>query len=106
MTLPFMASFSTASADIAHEWDLTLGDTLWHAGVVLFFILLNAFFVAVEFAIVKVRDSQLQEKIDEGDRGAIFVRSVIQNMNGYLSAAQLGVTLASIALGWVGEPYL
>jgi CBS domain containing-hemolysin-like protein len=70
-------------------------------------VLLNAFFVAAEFAMVKVRESQLKEMIDEGSRGAEFVQKIIsKNLDAYLSSAQLGVTLASIALGWVGEPYL
>ncbi|WP_156345158.1 hemolysin family protein [Verrucomicrobium spinosum] len=72
----------------------------------MFFVLLNGFFVAAEFAIVKVRDSQLQEEIDEGNRGAKFARSVTRHLDAYLSATQLGITLASIALGMLGEPYL
>ena len=103
LEIPLLA---LATETVAREWDLTGSEIFWNASVVFFFVLLNAFFVAAEFAIVKVRDSQLQEEIDEGNRGALFVRSVIENMDEYLSAAQLGVTLASIALGWVGEPYL
>lgn len=98
-----------AAADgVAREWDMTGGDILWNASVVLFFVLLNAFFVAVEFAVVKVRESQLKELIVEEDNAsAKFVQDVVmKNLDAYLSAAQLGVTLASIALGWVGEPYL
>ncbi|MCE9518285.1 MAG: hemolysin family protein [Verrucomicrobia bacterium] len=95
-----------ASVEVTRVWDLTATDTLWHAGVVLFFILLNAFFVAAEYSIVKVRDSQLQERIDQGDRSALFTRTISQNLEGYLPASQLGVTFTSIALGWVGEPYL
>jgi CBS domain containing-hemolysin-like protein len=105
MNFPSIPSL-LASADVVREWDLTLGDTLWNAGVVLFFILLNAFFVAAEYSIVKVRDSQLQERIDDGDRAAMFARTISQNLEGYLPASQLGVTFTSIALGWVGEPYL
>src|ERR1700712_6030301 len=103
LALPLLAVID----GLAHEWDMTGSDILWNAGVVFFFVLLNAFFVAAEFAIVKVRDSQLKEAIDEGSRNAEFVQNVImKNLDAYLSAAQLGVTLASIALGWVGEPYL
>ena len=91
---------------IPHDWDLDAGQMLWSSGIIAFFVLLNAFFVAVEFALVKVRDSQLQEQIDEGNRGAEFTRKITQNLDSYLSAAQLGVTLASIALGWVGEPFV
>ena len=95
-----------ASVELTREWTLTTGEIFWHAGVVMFFILLNAFFVAAEYSIVKVRDSQLQEKIDDGNNTARFVRSITNNLDGYLPATQLGVTFTSIALGWVGEPYL
>jgi len=93
--------------EVTRDWDMSMSDVLWNAGVVVFFVLLNAFFVAAEFALVKVRESQLKEAIDEGSRRAEFVQKIIsKNLDAYLSAAQLGVTLASIALGWVGEPYL
>lgn len=97
-----------AAETVAHEWNLSLAEVFWKAGIVFFFVVLNGFFVAVEFAIVKVRDSQIQEEIDDGARAssARFVRKVIRNMDAYLSTAQLGVTLASLALGWVGEPLL
>ena len=95
-----------ASAEVAHEWSLSAGEVFWNAGIIFFLILLNAFFVAAEFAIVKVRDSQLQELIDDGNSNALFVRGMTHKMDDYLSAAQLGVTFTSIALGWVGEPYL
>ncbi len=95
-----------ASAGVAREWDMTLGDTLWNAGIVMFFVVLNAFFVAAEFAIVKVRESQLQEAVDEGSTNARFAQRLTKHLDSYLSATQLGITLASIALGMVGEPYI
>ncbi len=101
-----IAVSALASIEVTREWDLTAGGTFWNAGVVLFFILLNAFFVAAEYSIVKVRDSQLQERIDQGDRTALFARTIASNLESYLPASQLGVTFTSIALGWVGEPYL
>ncbi len=69
-------------------------------------VLLNGFFVASEFALIKVRGSQLETLIEEGDKRAGHVRGVLDRLDAYLSATQLGVTLASLALGWVGEPFL
>jgi CBS domain containing-hemolysin-like protein len=69
-------------------------------------VVLNGFFVACEFAIVKVRPSQLDELVDEGSQRAGFVRKVRGHLDAYLSATQLGVTLASLALGWIGEEFL
>ena len=71
---------------------------------VVILVLLNGFFVAAEFAIVKIRDTQLDPLISKGHRRAKTVRHVIAHLDRYLSAAQLGITLASLALGWVGEP--
>lgn len=67
-------------------------------------VLLNAFFVATEFAIVKVRPTRIEELIRKHRPGAQTVRRLIQNIDGYLSATQLGITLASLGLGWIGEP--
>ncbi len=97
---------ANASAELAHEWNFTATDLFWQACIVLGIVLLNAFFVAAEFAIVKVRDSQLQAEIDEGTPGAKFAQHVTRNLDSYLSASQLGITLASIALGMAGEPYV
>jgi CBS domain containing-hemolysin-like protein len=66
-------------------------------------VLLNGFFVAAEFAIVKIRDTQLDSFIVKGHRRARIARQVIANLDTSLSACQLGITLASLALGWVGE---
>ncbi len=65
---------------------------------------LNAFFVATEFAIVKVRPTRIEELIAKGRPGAGSVRRVLANLDRYLSATQLGITLASLGLGWIGEP--
>jgi CBS domain containing-hemolysin-like protein len=72
--------------------------------LIVLLILLNAFFVAAEFAIVKVRSSQIDLKINKGSARAKIVRSILDNMDAYLSASQLGITVASLVLGWVGEP--
>src|SRR4051812_23143592 len=66
-------------------------------------VLLNGFFVATEFAIVKVRSSQVDLKEKQGHRFATLTKNVLDNLNHYLSATQLGITLASLGLGWVGE---
>lgn len=67
-------------------------------------VLLNGFFVAAEFALVKVRDTQLMPLVTKGHRRARIARRVIGNLDASLSACQLGITLASLGLGWVGEP--
>ncbi|WP_231891319.1 hemolysin family protein [Paenibacillus swuensis] len=72
--------------------------------VVLILVLLNAFFVAAEFALVKVRSSRIDALADEGNRNAKYTQKILNNLDAYLSACQLGITLASLGLGWVGEP--
>jgi CBS domain containing-hemolysin-like protein len=72
--------------------------------LVVFLVLLNGFFVAAEFAIVKIRDTQLDTLIIKGHRRARVARRLIHNLDASLSATQLGITLASLGLGWVGEP--
>ncbi len=77
---------------------------LLHIAVVLFIVLLNAFFVAAEFAIVKVRNTQIEPLVEKGSLRAAVAKDIITHMDAYLSATQLGITIASLALGWVGEP--
>jgi len=67
-------------------------------------VFLNGFFVAAEFAIVKVRASQLEIKVNAGNRVAILSKHIVSHLDGYLAATQLGITLASLGLGWIGEP--
>jgi CBS domain containing-hemolysin-like protein len=69
-------------------------------------VLANAFFVAAEFALVGSRKTRLEEMIRAGDRKAILARRALQSLDRYISATQLGITLASLGLGWVGEPAL
>jgi magnesium and cobalt exporter, CNNM family len=69
-------------------------------------VALNAFFVACEFSVVKVRSTQLDALLEEGNVRARFVKHVRAHLDAYLSATQLGVTLASLALGWIGEQSL
>ena len=100
---PFLAS---TTAELVHEWSFTASELFWQSVIVMVIVLLNAFFVAAEFAIVKVRDSQLTAAIDDGVRGAKFAQHVTRNLDAYLSAGQLGITLTSIALGIFGEPFV
>jgi CBS domain containing-hemolysin-like protein len=74
--------------------------------IILLLIFLNGFFVASEFALVKVRSSQLDLLEEEGNRRASLANHVVSNLDAYLSATQLGITLASLALGWIGQPYV
>ncbi|MGD9722951.1 MAG: hemolysin family protein [Pirellulales bacterium] len=72
--------------------------------VVPLLVLANAFFVAAEFALVSVRRSRVDEMVLQRRRGAAAVKRVIDNLDDAIAATQLGITLASLALGWVGEP--
>src|ERR1043165_2870841 len=76
----------------------------WYLLLALAFILANGFFVATEFAMIKVRPTQLAALAAEGNARAKMARRITKHLDSYLSATQLGVTLASLALGWVGEP--
>ncbi|GGG13318.1 hemolysin family protein [Paenibacillus abyssi] len=67
-------------------------------------IVLTAFFVATEFAIVKLRPSRVDQMVLEGRKNAIAVQKVTTNLDGYLSACQLGITITALGLGWLGEP--
>jgi CBS domain containing-hemolysin-like protein len=67
------------------------------------FVFLNGFFVAAEFALVKVRASQLEIKAGAGNHTARIALGMLQNLDAYLSATQLGITVASLGLGWIGE---
>lgn len=67
-------------------------------------VFLNGFFVAAEFAIVKVRASQLELKAQEGSHFAQVAKNIVSKLDKYLAATQLGITLASLGLGWIGEP--
>ncbi len=73
-------------------------------GAAFLLVLLNGFFVAAEFAIVKVRSTKIKELAEAGDWRAVVARNVIGHLDAYLSACQLGITIASIGLGWIGEP--
>lgn len=72
--------------------------------VTFLFVFLNGFFVAAEFAIVKVRSSQLELKAQEGNRAAILAKHIVHHLDSYLAGTQFGITISSLALGWIGEP--
>ncbi|RGP35088.1 HlyC/CorC family transporter, partial [Pseudotabrizicola alkalilacus] len=67
-------------------------------------IALTAFFVATEFAIVKIRTTRLDQLVAEGNTKAVAARKVVGNLDEYLSACQLGITITALGLGWLGEP--
>ena len=72
--------------------------------LVLFLVLANGFFVATEFALVGVRRSRIETLAASGNRNARRLLGLLDHLNAYISATQLGITMASLALGWIGEP--
>src|SRR5215207_6392120 len=75
-------------------------------GAVVVLVLANAFFVAAEFALVGARKTRLDELARAGDGKARLARRALQSLDRYIPATQLGVTHASLGLGWIGEPAL
>ena len=67
-------------------------------------VLLNGFFVASEFALVRIRETQLDVLVAKGWRRAKMAQHIVRNLNSYLSATQLGITMVSLGLGWIGQP--
>ncbi|MCA6364524.1 MAG: HlyC/CorC family transporter [Bacteroidetes bacterium] len=98
--LPASAENFQILLQVVHSTEISTPQVL----LIILLILLNAFFVAAEFAIVKVRSSQVDLKINQGSARARITRNILDNMDAYLSASQLGITVASLVLGWVGEP--
>ncbi len=78
--------------------------SFWKILAVLLLVVANGFFVAAEFAFVAVRKSRIETLAGEGGKSALRLFRILNNLNAYLSASQLGITLASLGLGWVGEP--
>ncbi len=79
---------------------------VWRLAAVMALVFANGFFVAAEFSIVTVRKTRVDQLIAEGHRGARAVRRAITDPDGYIAATQLGITMASLGLGWIGEPAL
>ena len=69
-----------------------------------FLVVMNGVFVAAEFAFVKIRPTRVNALVDRGKPGAGLVQDAIENLDGYLAVSQLGITLSSLGLGWIGEP--
>ena len=86
--------------------DSDLTGTLLRLGAVLLLVLINGFFVAAEFALVSVRPTRIDQLIAEGNTLARTVRRAMHDPNRFISAAQVGITMASLGLGWIGEPAL
>jgi len=85
---------------------MMLFDLGWQLLVILVLVLANGFFVAAEFALVKIRASQLKPLLKSGDWRVGMALRAVDNLDACLSATQLGITLASLGLGWLGEPFL
>lgn len=81
-----------------------IGEVIIGTFLVVFLVALNGFFVAAEFAIVKVRETQLTGLLQKGHRRARVAQALLRNLDAALSATQLGITLASLGLGWFAEP--
>ncbi|HEX5177421.1 MAG TPA: CNNM domain-containing protein, partial [Chthoniobacteraceae bacterium] len=99
--LAFIALMGAVNSD----WDGP-GTVLLKLLSILLLVCLNGFFVAAEFALVKIRGTQLETLVEEGNKTAQVARHLTSNLEAYLSACQLGITLASLGLGWIGEPFL
>ncbi len=93
--------FAEGEAAVSHP---SLATSVIKLLAVLLLVGANGFFVAAEFALVGVRSSRIETLASAGSRGAKRLQGLLQNLNSYLSACQLGITLASLALGWIGEP--
>jgi magnesium and cobalt exporter, CNNM family len=107
MSIFFFASVASVpiAEAVTEHWD-SPGVLFAKLASIVALVLLNGFFVACEFSIIKVRLSQLDALSEEGDTRAQFATHVRSHLDAYLSATQLGVTLASLALGWIGEQFL
>lgn len=81
-------------------------DTVFRLLAVIVLVLLNGFFVATEFSLVSVRRTRIDQLVAEGQSGAKIVQTALQSLDSYIAATQLGITMASLALGWIGEPAL
>lgn len=83
---------------------VTFISSAFNISLVIFLVLANGFFVASEFALVAVRKSRIEALVNEGNKSAERLLGLLNNLNAYISATQLGITLASLGLGWIGEP--
>src|SRR6187455_2395506 len=86
--------------------DVSVAGITWRLFGLFALVFANGFFVAAEFAIVSVRKTRVDQLIAEGHRGARAVRRAVTDPESYIAATQLGITMASLGLGWIGEPAL
>lgn len=103
---------------IIHDWNVAvdivpiqieyaaMNSTILYLFLVLLLVAANGFFVAAEFSLVSVRRSRVISLLESGDARAATLLGLLDNLNSYISATQLGITMASLALGWIGEPAL
>jgi CBS domain containing-hemolysin-like protein len=89
--------------EFAEFQPLTANAVIWRLAVVLLLVLANGFFVAAEFALVGARRTRIDALVRKGNRPARFAKHAIEHLDHYISGTQLGITLASLALGWIGE---
>ncbi len=82
------------------------GQTIFNLFIIAFLLLSNGFFVASEFAMVKVRKTRIEQLVNEGDENAPIAMEALSDLDKFIAAVQLGVTISSIGLGWVGEATL
>jgi CBS domain containing-hemolysin-like protein len=90
------------TAAVAH--DITVGGTLFRLTAVMVLVLMNAFFVASEFALVAARRSKIDQMVQGGDKAAAVVQKALTQLDRYISGTQLGITIVTVLLGWIGEP--
>ncbi|RPI80667.1 MAG: HlyC/CorC family transporter, partial [Planctomycetaceae bacterium] len=101
LPLPAPLTFLLAAAEVAKDYSVST--TILQMLLVMLLVFANGFFVAAEFALVKVRLSQIEHLARQGSWSALIAKNVLNHLDAYLSACQLGITLASLGLGWAGE---
>ena len=101
-----MYALLQAVQETAAESVLSAGDIVWRISLAMLLVLANGFFVASEFALVGARKTRIEAMVRSGSKSAVVARNAINRLDHYLSATQLGITLASLGLGWVGESTL
>jgi CBS domain containing-hemolysin-like protein len=92
--------------ELANLMESSLGLDLLRLLAVALLVLANGFFVAAEFSLVSVRRTRIAEMVAQGDVSAVAVQKALENPDRVIAATQLGITLASLGLGWIGEPAL
>lgn len=102
--LHIIINFSGGERRFDRVWPSSLEVILTNILLVVLLLACTSFFVVTEFAIIKVRSSRIDQLIAEGDKRAISAKKVISALDEYLSATQLGITITSLGLGWLGEP--